>query len=829
MTGHGPSDVNRTRVLFGVLLIICMLGMGLRLYELGADSLWLDEIKAARTSRLDFQSLIEFQATQSVHPPLLYAVTHVFMVLFGDSDFVIRLQAALLGSISLLLTYKLGKMLWSRQEGLIGAFILTVSAYHVQYSQEARHYSLMVFLSLLCLIFLFKALQSGQKRMWALFGLCTSLNMYTHYFAFLILPGEVLFAAWAIFHDWLSLRNGPAFAGLGGRELLQSRRPPTAADDPSLHVGAATPHSFARPTPRKQAVSLAAVLAAVGLAYVPWLPFMQQQMAGRFIEFEGVGLGTIPHATFSIDFFREVFGAFSQVDGVPLLLFLALFVLGLASCQFRLIALFGLWIAAPLLFPFVVSSSHFFVYRYAISIVPVYFLGIARGVSVLIDLLAHRLHTLRDHEKSRIALVSVLTISFFGALAVTPLRQYYREEKADWRDAAAYLLENMTPGDIIIADGQVYGGGGDSYRTRSALSYYFMRSGEDMTILPAQRSLVGSIEELPASGIGVWGVLWHTRDLRSAEELTKASRVAHFPQVTIFKAMNQSSGTADQAISLLTTLSLIQPLPQGSIDLQLAMAGLRLREGDSAQALAHAALANEAGETLRDPSAHADALVKIGDLYRDLNEPAEALAAFQRASEMDPQSISARIRLGETYLGLANIEKALSAYGEVLILNPSRKDALERVEQFSQPVGESVPNPIRRSLGMELGLMGYHLYPAQLEPGRIVDLTLWWQALAEMDRDYTAFVHVTATDGRVWKQVNRVILLADRPSSKWSVGEVVKDEYELELPPDAVVGNYNINVGVYYWKTGARLPVWDVHGRRIDGDAVSLTALAAED
>ena len=127
MTGDAPSDVNRTPMLFSLLLIIFMLGLALRLYALDADSLWLDEVKTVLTSRLGFVSMLNFQAEESVHPPLLYVVTRFFLALLGDGDFVVRLQAALLGSLCLLLTYKLGEMLWTPKEGLIGAFLLSIS------------------------------------------------------------------------------------------------------------------------------------------------------------------------------------------------------------------------------------------------------------------------------------------------------------------------------------------------------------------------------------------------------------------------------------------------------------------------------------------------------------------------------------------------------------------------------------------------------------------------------------------------------------------------------------------------------------------------------
>lgn len=39
---------------------------------------------------------------------------------------------------------------------------------------------------------------------WLAFVLCASLSLYNHYFAFLFLPAEIIFATWVIAESWLS-------------------------------------------------------------------------------------------------------------------------------------------------------------------------------------------------------------------------------------------------------------------------------------------------------------------------------------------------------------------------------------------------------------------------------------------------------------------------------------------------------------------------------------------------------------------------------------------------------------------------------------------------
>jgi hypothetical protein len=91
-----------------------------------------------------------------------------------------------------------------------------------------------------------------------------------------------------------------------------------------------------------------------------------------------------------------------------------------------------------------------------------------------------------------------------------------------------------------------------------------------------------------------------------------------------------------------------------------------------------------------------------------------------------------------------------------------------------------------------------------------------------MDIDYSTFVHVVEPGGRVVVQKDRPLRSRTRTTSSWDVGELVRDRHRLELPLDLGPGEHFIRMGVYYWKTGERLPVWDQSGRGIADDAIII-------
>jgi hypothetical protein len=91
-----------------------------------------------------------------------------------------------------------------------------------------------------------------------------------------------------------------------------------------------------------------------------------------------------------------------------------------------------------------------------------------------------------------------------------------------------------------------------------------------------------------------------------------------------------------------------------------------------------------------------------------------------------------------------------------------------------------------------------------------------------MDKDYTAFIHLTDEEGHLWAQDDHILEDNGRLTSTWSPAAVVKQEFQVPLSPDLPSGKYTLLIGVYYWETGERLPVWDELGQRAHGDAISL-------
>jgi len=137
------------------LLAISVLGLFLRIYHLGKESLWGDEVYSfGVANNANVFGIIKVAALYDNHPPFYYIILHYGGIkLFGTSEFAVRFPSLIFGVLAIPMIYLLGRRLFNEEVGLISALILAISPFNVEYSQEARMYSLLLFLALLSMYF----------------------------------------------------------------------------------------------------------------------------------------------------------------------------------------------------------------------------------------------------------------------------------------------------------------------------------------------------------------------------------------------------------------------------------------------------------------------------------------------------------------------------------------------------------------------------------------------------------------------------------------------------------------------------------------------------
>ncbi len=104
--------------------------------------------------------------------------------------------------------------------------------------------------------------------------------------------------------------------------------------------------------------------------------------------------------------------------------------------------------------------------------------------------------------------------------------------------------------------------------------------------------------------------------------------------------------------------------------------------------------------------------------------------------------------------------------------------------------------PVDAVFGHAIRLVGVDMTPHTWQGGLTVPITLTWQALTEVDRSYTTFVHLLGPDGRVIAQEDHIPARGAKPTDEWIKGEVVRDRYDLALPSH-LPSPLTLEIGVY--------------------------------
>ncbi len=130
-----------------------------------------------------------------------------------------------------------------------------------------------------------------------------------------------------------------------------------------------------------------------------------------------------------------------------------------------------------------------------------------------------------------------------------------------------------------------------------------------------------------------------------------------------------------------------------------------------------------------------------------------------------------------------------------------------------------VEHPLEANLGGQVHLLGYNIQSG-FHPGNTIHLTLFWRALEKMDQSYTVFTHLVDDEGNIWGQKDNPPVDGFYPTTGWETGEIVRDQYDIPISPDAPPGEYQLEVGMYLVETGERLPVLDGAGQVQDNRVV---------
>jgi len=193
--------------------ILIILALGLRVIRLTYQPLWWDEGWSLYFAANDLGSILELTAVD-IHPPLYYLLLKIWTTIFGSSAFSVRFLSVLAGTATVPVLYTTGRRLVGERAGLLAAFLLAISPFHVYYSQEVRMYVLVTLLGLAAFYFALQwkvgSGENGRLGIGLGYVLTATAALYTQYYAIFLLLAlniTVLIRWW---RSWVRTRPAAA-------------------------------------------------------------------------------------------------------------------------------------------------------------------------------------------------------------------------------------------------------------------------------------------------------------------------------------------------------------------------------------------------------------------------------------------------------------------------------------------------------------------------------------------------------------------------------------------------------------------------------------------
>lgn len=173
------------RWLTGVLL----LALGLRLFRIGHQSLWIDELISLQLATYAQGAEFWRGLLTDIHGPFNSVLLHLW-ARGGPGETWLRLLYVIPAIATIPLAWRLGAELFDERTGRAGAFLVAVSPFHVWYSQEVRSYAwVMLWMTAALLAFVRLWDGRGGSREWIALAILVPLALLTNFSAAFLAVG----------------------------------------------------------------------------------------------------------------------------------------------------------------------------------------------------------------------------------------------------------------------------------------------------------------------------------------------------------------------------------------------------------------------------------------------------------------------------------------------------------------------------------------------------------------------------------------------------------------------------------------------------------------
>lgn len=759
------------------VMIALTVGLGLRVNQLGAQSLWNDEGTSVAVARTSIPAIIN-AAAHDIHPPLYYLLLSGWIQMAGITEFALRYLSVIAAVLVIAVTFRIAREFFDQDVAVIAAVLSAFNPFQIYYAQETRMYiwvTLFAALSVWAMVALLKPprLQNPSEQTrrrigyFVFYVLTTLAALYTNYYAFTLVVFENLaFVAWFV---W----------------------------------------SFRAHHPRRfQAAALWIVAQClVVVAYLPWLGFAQ----GSLTSWPGIS-----DSMSILEMGRRIVSAFAtgsdtvlEFQIVRVAAYIIFFIGGLLPSRdlFRQsawgIVVGALWALVPLLSMYVLSLARpSYNPKFLLLATPGFLIIVARGVSVLYPGLFLRERApygqLSDPVRIRLArqyvgIAKILVGGLFAAGMVLTLQNLYtdpRLQRDDYRGIVNYINAVATADDAVIvnAPGQL-----------DVVRYYYHSTAKLIGLpigRPLQRAATQSALDDLSSSKNIFGIFWATDQADPARFIESDLAQTHF------KASDDWHG--DVRLTEYTSAApsdLIQVQANVNLGKEIQLANYKYPAAP--RVVSEFVPIELAWVPLETPQTRYKVFAQLLDAQgrlvsqrdtepRDGFDPTDEwttrdLRVDRVAIPIPPGLSSGEYRLivgmyradngarlpvssGGDFYELGKVQVAKKIYPPDAFFFTSRLDAsFGLIDVLGYDTGQTVRNTFAR--------------------GETIPLVLYFQANEASRTDLLLYAQLRDQGEN---PVASVRAFQNYPSSQWAQDEIVRDADSLVIPADALPGDYKI-------------------------------------
>ena len=194
MNTYTKANLLKVRSNLMPIMVIAVIAVVIRVLDISSRWLWYDELQSVTHAILPLRDLIKSVQMYDPHPPFYYIQLYLWL-LFGISDSWIKLNSVLWSVLAIVSLFVVSRNIFNTRVGILASALFAIFPYSVAYAQEARMYSLLMFLGIWNFFFIYQFLQDNQAVLMAVgIAVSTVTFLYSHGAGFMILFSGLSYA-----------------------------------------------------------------------------------------------------------------------------------------------------------------------------------------------------------------------------------------------------------------------------------------------------------------------------------------------------------------------------------------------------------------------------------------------------------------------------------------------------------------------------------------------------------------------------------------------------------------------------------------------------------